>query len=81
MEIIKNGWIYDISLISHTPATPTTYSRTPDGLEEDLGDEGEVEFEVMSITRDCAEADYSELLSIEDLELVVIEEKANESGC
>jgi hypothetical protein len=81
MEIIKNGWIYDVNLISHTPATPTTYNRTPNGLEQDLGDEGEVEFEVMSITRDCTEACYSELLSIEDLELAAIEEKTNESGC
>jgi hypothetical protein len=81
MEIIKNGWIYDINLISFTPATPITYYHTPDGLEQDLGDDGEVEFEVMSITRDCTEADYSELLSIEDLELAVIEEKTNESGC
>jgi hypothetical protein len=80
MEIIKNGWIYDVSLISFTPATPTTYSRTPDGLEQDLGYMADVEFEVVSITRDCTEADYTEILSIDDLELAVIEEKANESG-
>jgi hypothetical protein len=79
MIIIKDGWLYEIEVTLYHPARPAPSAQTPDSPGyDDPGDDGEIEYNVLSIQPDEDDTEYC-MLSAEDLDQLVWEEQERET--
>lgn len=67
--ICKWGWEYDCEITHFVDARPPPICQDPDSpAYSDQGDEGELEFEVLSIMPDETDPDYDMIMSYDELE-------------
>lgn len=72
--LLHEGWEYVVEVTNFRRPTPPPYAPTPDHAGyDDPGDEGILEFKVLSITADEEDPDYDDIMNYEALDNMVWE--------
>ena len=76
MIIFKNDWRYELENINYRPEVTPYISGAPEDCYP--GEAAEIEFDLVSITRDDERADYGYILDSDELEYFVLESYENQ---